>query len=200
MTPRGLLWRSAVVYALMTAAGLAVMGLVHKNLAPSLYWPSAPRDGARLLAIGGLSALVLHVMSYFFEEWFASYRRLKALVVALLGPCSLPAAIYLSLATAFGEEILFRGALQPLVGLFPAALLFGLLHMGRDGLASTWSLWALLAGLLLGWVYQETASLWPPIIGHFLVNMTSILSLRRLYQRFLAHQASAAAESPGDLP
>jgi membrane protease YdiL (CAAX protease family) len=96
-------------------------------------------------------------------------------------------ALYLAVLTGFGEELLFRGAIQPFAGLLLTSALFGLLHMGQNGILSAWSVWAFLAGLLLGWMYDETASLWPPIIAHFCVNAVSILSLRRAYRNLPGH-------------
>jgi membrane protease YdiL (CAAX protease family) len=149
--------------------------------------PTDPREAARLVLIGLVGAGLLLVLSYFFEDWFPSFRELKAFVMRFLGPVSAPTAIYLALLTGVGEELLFRGTLQPFAGLVVTSVLFGLLHMGKDGLVSAWSVWALVAGLLLGWMFDETGSLWPPIIAHFVVNAVSIMNLRRAYRGLLGH-------------
>lgn len=186
-SPATLLRRSTIWYGVMVLIGLAVLRFGHKNLRQALALPVDPYEVARLTTIGLLGAGVLLVLSYFFEDWFPSYRNLKSSIMRVLGPVSVPGAIYLALLTAFGEELLFRGALQPFAGLVLTAVLFGLLHLGTDGLISWWSVWALIAGLLLGWMYDETASLWPPIIAHFGVNTVSILNLRRAYHRWTEH-------------
>ena len=177
--------RSTVVYGVMTVVGLALLHFAHKTLRRSLAVPTEPIEGLRLLAIGALGAGLLLVLSYFFEDWFESFRDLKTVIMRFLGPVSVPMAFYLALITAFGEELLFRGAMQPFLGLGLTSVLFGLLHLGKDGLVSAWSVWAFIAGLLLGWMYLETGSLWPPIIAHFGVNCLSILSLRRTYRNYL---------------
>jgi uncharacterized protein len=193
LTPVELLRKSAIIYGIMAAIGLSVMRLAHRNLEASFVWPVNLHDAGRLVLIGGAAAVVLLVASYFFEDWFPSYRELKAQVTRLLGPSNLATALVLSLITAFGEEILFRGALQPFAGLFAASLLFGVLHMGRDGLLSAWSMWAFLAGLLLGWMYDVTSSLWPCLIAHFLVNTVSILNLRRSYRNLMTVSSACVA-------
>lgn len=195
LTPGALARKSTVVYGIMTITGLAVVAFGHKNLAVALAWPSDPRLLLHLAAIGGLGAGVLLVLSYFFEDWFKSFRELKAVVMRFLGPVSVPMALYLAVITAFGEELLFRGAIQPFAGLVLTSVLFGLLHMGQDGLVSAWSAWALIAGLLLGWMYEETTSLWPPIVAHFVVNAVSILNLRRSYRSWKTHVDSSAPEA-----
>ena len=181
-TPGELLRKSLVVYSLMTLVGLTIMRFGHKNLATAFQLSNNWTAVARLVLIGGIGAGVLLIASYFFEDWFPSFRELKVLVMRLLGPSSVGTAMVLSLITAAGEELLFRGAIQPFAGLFFTSLLFGLLHMGKDGIFSAWSMWAFLAGLLLGWMFSATASLWPCLVAHFGVNCVSILNLRRSYR------------------
>ena len=85
--------------------------------------------------------------------------------------------VFIALLAAFGEELLFRGALQPLIGLVPAALIFGLLHatsLPHIVLAS-------LLGLWLGLLYQWSGSLWPPIVAHLALDTaTGLLLTHRL--------------------
>jgi membrane protease YdiL (CAAX protease family) len=188
-----LLRTSTVVYGLMSALGLAIVFWGHKNLTRILSLPlAAPIEVLRLLGIGLLGGGVLMVASYFFEDWFSSYRDLKAVMTRLLGPCSVAMVLYLAAISAFAEELLFRGAIQPFAGLALTSVLFGLLHMGGDGRISAWSVWAVLAGLLLGWMYDETASLWPPVAAHFTVNAAALLGFRRAYRNYV--NATAAAE------
>lgn len=191
--------KSAVFYGVASAVGLGVIHLGHGSLARSLGAPAAMEEGLRWLAVGALAAGVLLVLSHFFEDWFPSFRDLKSAVVRLIGPVSVPAAIYLALVSSFGEELLFRGALQPFAGLWITSALFGLLHMG-PGPLSAWSFWAMLAGLLLGWLFEATGSLWPAILAHFGVNAISILNLRRAWRSMEAHleaeQGRAALRPP----
>jgi membrane protease YdiL (CAAX protease family) len=191
-----LIRKSTLVYGAMTAVGLVVLQLGHRTLAQALTVPQDPYAAARLALIGLLGAGVLLVLSYFFEDWFPSFRDLKSTIMRFLGPCTVIGALYLAAITSVGEELLFRGALQPFAGLVLTSALFGLLHMGKDGVVSAWSVWALLAGLMLGWMYEETGSLWPPIIAHFGVNAVSILSLRRAYRGWASHLQATAAAAP----
>ncbi len=184
LNPESLIKKSTLVYGVMAAVGLAAMAFFHDSIKTAFLWPSAPMEMGRLVVSGLTAAGVLLVLSYFFEDWFESFRELKAIVMQVLGKVSVPMAIYLSLVTSIGEELLFRGAIQPFAGLLLTSILFGMLHMGHKGIISAWSIWALIAGCLLGWMYEETASIWPPLIAHFGVNMVSILSLRRAYNGY----------------
>ncbi len=83
-----------------------------------------------------------------------------------------------ALFAALGEELLFRGALQPLIGLVPVAILFGLLH----ATALVHVILATLLGLWLGWLYQWTGSLWPPIAAHLALDLVTGLLLGHTVQ------------------
>lgn len=187
LTPESLVKKSTIVYGVMAAAGIFSMAFFHDSLKAAFLWPSAPMEMGRIALSGLIAAGVLLVLSYFFEDWFESFRELKSIIMQVLGKVSVPMAIYLSLVTSIGEELMFRGAIQPFAGIFLTSVLFGMLHMGHKGLISAWSIWAFIAGYLLGWMYEETTSMWPPIIAHFGVNMVSILNLRRAYNGYTGH-------------
>ena len=171
----------------------------HENIQTSFALPQAPREIGRLGAIAFLGIGVLLVASHMFEDWFSSYRRLRNLIMRLLGGISIPGAIYLALVSAIGEELLFRGAIQPFAGIFLTSIMFGLLHVGPDGKLSAWSLWTMMAGVLLGFMYEQTGSIIAPMITHFGVNAYSLIRLRKHYNRYLDGVAvQIAGES--DLP
>lgn len=198
ISAESLIRKSTVVYGVMAAVGLAAMAFFHDSLQKAFALPADPVDTGRLIASGVVAAAVLLVLSYFFEDWFESFRELKTIIMQVLGKVSVPMAIYLSLVTSIGEELLFRGAIQPFAGVLLTSILFGMLHMGHNGLVSAWSFWALIAGYMLGWMYDETGSIWPPIIAHFGVNTVSILSLRRAYSGYASHlNAKGKLENPG---
>ena len=79
----------------------------------------------------------------------------------------------IALLAALGEEPLFRGALQPLIGVVAAAVLFGLLH----ATSAAHVILACLMGLLLGWLYHWSGNLWPPIAAHLTIDLIAGLLL-----------------------
>jgi membrane protease YdiL (CAAX protease family) len=83
--------------------------------------------------------------------------------------------VLVALMAAVSEELLFRGALQPLISLLPMAAIFGLLHF--TSIAHV--ILAGLLGLLLGWLYQWSGSLWPSMAAHFWVDLATGLLLAR---------------------
>ncbi len=78
--------------------------------------------------------------------------------------------VVLALLSAAGEELLFRGLLQPWMGLVPQAVLFGLVHQMPGPSRWIWVTWALGVGLVLGALFELTGSLLGPIAAHAFVN------------------------------
>lgn len=114
-------------------------------------------------------------------------RLVSRLVVELFGDASLGQLFLLSLAAGWGEELLFRGYLQPLAAdyLGPTAalvlvsLLFGLAH----SLSKTYAVLATLIGLYLGWLWLHFDNLLVPIIVHALYDFVALVYLLRISPR-----------------
>lgn len=79
------------------------------------------------------------------------------------------------------EEMLFRGAVlkhllgcyRPVTAILLSALLFGLFHVNPAQVVA-----ATCSGLLLGWLYWRTDSLWPSILVHVVNNSFSVFLTR----------------------
>ena len=78
------------------------------------------------------------------------------------------------------EEIFFRGILQPLVGVWLAALAFGLVHAGRGRTRLYYAAWAALTGASFGGIFWLTGSIAGPIVAHVVINAANALYLRDL--------------------
>jgi len=90
---------------------------------------------------------------------------------------------------AIGEELVFRGALQPLlirlfknahIGIILASLLFGLMHLQFYGLLPR-----VVLGLFLGYYFYYSRSLWLPILMHFVNNGTAVIVYYLNYNGFI---------------
>jgi membrane protease YdiL (CAAX protease family) len=86
--------------------------------------------------------------------------------------------VVLALLSAAGEELLFRGLLQPWMGVWPQALLFGLVHQMPGPSRWIWVSWAFGVGLALGVLFEVTGSLLGPIAAHALVNGLNLQFLK----------------------
>jgi hypothetical protein len=85
----------------------------------------------------------------------------------------------LAVLSAVGEEVFFRGLLQPWVGLVPQALLFGFLHQVPGQSRWVWVSWATLVGLALGAMFALTGSLVGPLVAHAIINGLNLSYLKR---------------------
>jgi len=84
----------------------------------------------------------------------------------------------IAVASALGEELLFRGLLVPLVGVVLSSLLFGALHQVRGEARWGWAAWATGMGLLFALLFAATGSLAGPIVGHLVINGANLRFLR----------------------
>ena len=96
--------------------------------------------------------------------------------------------IIVAVVPAIGEELLFRGVLQKVLvnwtknahlGIWVTAILFSALHMQFFGFFPRF-----LLGVLFGYLFYWSNSLWLPILGHFINNGTVVM-VAFLYPEFL---------------
>lgn len=98
----------------------------------------------------------------------------------LLGPLASREIFILALASAVGEELLFRGALQPWMGLWPQAVLFALLHIGPGRRFAPWTASAFVLGVGFGYMFEWTGDLGGPIVAHFTINYLNLHFISRV--------------------
>lgn len=166
--------RLAGFYILMAAVALAALWGGDTKIIPELGslaawgWAVGGGLGAGLGVV--LLTRVLMVVAPWaraladeFRSLFADMSRRDVAVAALL--------------SGVGEELLFRGVLQPALGLWIAAAVFGVLHVGPNRRFVPWTLMAFGAGILFGALFAFTGSLLAPMLAHVLVNY---LNLRHL--------------------
>ena len=139
---------------------------------PNLFYPSGFNwpDTIGGLATGLLAGLFVVGISGFAMRRTAWGRGLAEGFAAILGRLSLREVWWLAVLSAFGEEMLFRGLLQPWLGLTATSVLFGLLHVIPRREMIPWTIFSVAAGFLLGWLFAFSGTLVAPIACHALVN------------------------------
>jgi membrane protease YdiL (CAAX protease family) len=87
--------------------------------------------------------------------------------------------VLVAVVAGVGEELLFRGTLQPLLGLWGTSLLFALLHSGlpRSRGRAAYALFVFAAGTGLGVLYRESG-LAAAMSAHAVVDLIFLLSAR----------------------
>ena len=87
--------------------------------------------------------------------------------------------LVMAVAPAIGEELLFRGYLQqkisnwlasPHISILMTAFLFSAIHFDLQGIVPRFVL-----GVLLGYLFYWSNSLWLPILAHFINNTQAII-------------------------
>ena len=174
-----------VFYGLMAMAAVLVLqlsdldaGVIIFGAGVSDLAAGAPVPLSHPLAalFGVASGLVVVGLSLALRK-VGPLNRLQKEFGAVLGEQSTATIAALAVTSAVGEELLFRGALQPLVGFWPTAILFGLLHGGGAPRLFAWTIFAFLSGLLLGGLAEWTGSLLAPILCHLTINFWNLQNL-----------------------
>jgi uncharacterized protein len=182
-------------YAVVGAVGLgiaALRGEPNVFVCESLRLGNDPMMGHVASLCGGLALAVAIIAAtrYFVKNtaWAASlHEDLRPMARALGEGAVLPIA----LASSVGEEVLFRGALTPWLGIIASSILFGLLHQMRGRSRLSWVVFATIVGLMLGALFRVTGSLVGPIVAHALINGVNL--------RFLIHHAPPRRQAMGGL-
>lgn len=186
-----LMSRSGLILALY--GGLSLVALLIAAARDDLDIYRIGEDSGSHLAIGPLVGLAIGVLLVLLSRLavhrFDWARRLHNDFRSILGKLSFREILVLALASSIGEELLFRGALMPFLGLWLQALVFALLHIGPGTRFLPWTAQAFAVGLLFGWLAQVTGDLGAPIVAHFVVNF---LNLKYIARVDLAEPASSS--------
>jgi membrane protease YdiL (CAAX protease family) len=84
---------------------------------------------------------------------------------------TLPLSLAISVVVAIGEEIFFRGALQPVFGIWLTSLFFAVIHTQYTLTPAT--LMIFVTSLALGWLRQRHSTS-SAIVGHFVYNFIQL--------------------------
>lgn len=168
--------RASVIVALYSALGAVAIAWgwwrgdrnIYEYGERNLVWLAAsPFFG---LAFGGamvfLSRLAVHSM-----EWArVLHREFHAVVHEL----SSKEIFLLAASSALGEELFFRGAMLPALGLLPSSVLFALMHVRAQWRFLPWTVMSFIMGLAMGLMFMKLGNLGAPIVAHFTINLLNL--------------------------
>lgn len=109
-------------------------------------------------------------------KWAQALERELRPVVADASPRDVT---WLAISSGLAEELFFRGAVQPVVGLWVTSLIFGAVHVGPKRVFIAWGVWAFLMGLILGAIFEWTGVLWGSVLGHVWINQRNLRYIQR---------------------
>jgi uncharacterized protein len=181
------------LYLFMALAGILWIGVRQGRISLSLFVD--PEHWWLDLGLGLGAGLLLLAVWWVAERVFPLAKELEARLASVLGPITVSEAIGLALLSGFAEELFFRGAVQGSLGWAAATVLFGLLHSGPGRAFRLWTLFAVVAGALLGGVMVWRGNLLGPVAGHFLVNAVNLRRLARDSGRLPRAEARSEKES-----
>jgi membrane protease YdiL (CAAX protease family) len=186
-------WVLATIISLFIARAMFARGLNGFGLGRRKFLYDVRVAVAGCLTAFCLTSLIVMASDWFLRHFFPDFAQPKHLVFQALQDPSLPRWMRaVTLAGSFviapvGEEVLFRGILQTSVQrLFPVrygsfghrwaaiilvATIFGLFHVATPQYIPA----LIVLGLLLGYLYERTGSLFVPILVHMLFNGKSLL-------------------------
>ena len=176
----GLAATATVFYLLMAGLALLIIWWADLDAHALVFGPETPDPWTPVwhALLGSGLGLAIVVLSHFTRN-LGPMPKLKREFGELLGPLDTGTIAVLAVSSAIGEELLFRAALMPVIGFWPTAVLFGVLHGGFTPRLWTWTVFALLAGVLLGWLTELTGSLLAATLCHMTVNYFNLHALTR---------------------
>ena len=172
MAPR-LLGTATLFYGALVLVAATIGALLGRNVF-ALGGPLAPN-----LALGVATACGTVISGLLAYKVFPVFRKLsEELAPLVVDGTRRRDLLVLAALSGVGEEALFRGALQPEIGIVATSLLFGALHVGPDRRYLLWTLWAVGAGFLFGALYEWTGGILAPVVAHALHNAVTLLLWR----------------------
>ncbi|MCB0308351.1 MAG: CPBP family intramembrane metalloprotease [Bdellovibrionales bacterium] len=151
------------------------------SIRPIFYFPKMGLEFWHTMLVDSVYGIVLgaivSLISFVLLKSFSILQDLSKEFSQLLGPLDVKSIFFLSWFSSVGEEFFFRGLLQHYVGLVPAALLFGLMHIGPNKKYLSWTIFAIVMGVLLGAIYDWRRNLILPVMVHFTVNFINLCTM-----------------------
>lgn len=156
---------------------LTEVALLVAALIIDTFWPLSVEQNPLRTSTGlatwsailcGLAGGVL-LSGWFMFSWkssFAPLRKIRDFVMEQLAPplsrCNAWEIMVIAAFAGIGEEVLFRGVMQPRIGWFITSVIFGFAH----AITPTYVIVAGILGGVLGQLQQVSGNLWTPILAH----------------------------------
>ena len=160
-------------YLVLWILAMGVIAL-QGRLSWHLFFPTDRAAAATCLLWGLGGALLLIGLSLYANRNFRWARQLDGEFRKILVPLGSLQIGAIALFSGTAEEVFFRGAIQPLLGLVPTSLLFGAVHLIPRRAFLPWTAYAAFAGFLFGSLFELSGTLLPNTLSHVAVNFVMI--------------------------
>lgn len=163
-------------YILLLCLGIGIIAF-QGDLSANLFFPAQVTTAIRYLLWSLGATLLLITLSNFASKNFLWAKLLNQEFRRLLTPLRVWQIGLIAFISGTAEEVFFRGAIQPLLGLIPTSLLFGAMHFSPHRIFLPWAVYAAFAGLVFGCLFELSTSLFPNTLSHVTINFVMILLL-----------------------
>jgi membrane protease YdiL (CAAX protease family) len=158
---------------------IGVIALVGLSLrSEGLFAALAPRGPGLTAIFTGLVAGVVCAGVFWVLRRMPALADLEAWQRHMVRGWSVTDAAAVAVFSGLAEEALLRALLQPLIGLFPAALLFAVLHLVPDRRLWLWPVAAFVLGVALGKIF-EFGGYPAAAAAHITINAFALFRLQR---------------------
>lgn len=157
--------RRQIRFLILAELGLGAMGIAiifffsGSGLERLALSPDIGSDLASGAGLAVMLAIIMLTISFLFPTL---KRVMPEMLLRFIRRLTIWQSLAISLAAGIGEELLFRGAIQPATGVVIASFLFGLVHPVNK----TYIALATVLGMILGYSYQHTGSLYTVMLAH----------------------------------
>jgi uncharacterized protein len=168
--------RSALVLLLYSGLAAGAVGWAALRDQPNV-WRIPGRDDPLVITgilLGLMLGLALVLASRLCLLRFRWARALNDEFRTLLTPITHREIVVLAVASSIAEEMFFRGAMLPVLGVLGSSVVFALLHVGPKPRYLPWTATSFLAGLLFGQLFLWTGDLTGAVVAHFTVNYLNL--------------------------
>lgn len=158
---------------------------------PTAPWMPGSRGTTLVVSlVMGISVAALVVASTrAMVKRFAWVRDLHVGFRGLFGHVTQSEAAWLAIFSGIAEELFFRGALQPMLGIAVTSAIFGLVHIGPGKKFWIWTAWAGAMGFVFGAMAQLAGDLAGVIVAHVIINYENLSFIS-------AHDPDATRSNP----
>ena len=186
--PRRIHPQALTRYGLLMGAGMILLALAWSgrplDAALRVWFPVADWAVNCLIGMGLGTGFALAV--WFITERIPAFQRMERRLLRVLEMDALRYhhALVFGLIAGIPEEVLFRGAMQPTMGIVAVSVIFGALH----AMTPAYFVYATSAGIALGLLTEVSGGLWMPVAAHFAVDAVMFVLLIRRWRRMQANQ------------
>ncbi|HLA41951.1 MAG TPA: CPBP family intramembrane glutamic endopeptidase [Aggregatilineales bacterium] len=165
----------------MILLGVFITGVLRSENLRREWYPTQNTNPFTEILLGIGAGLLGILLVWTLEKFIAPLRGLREILkkTLIFEEVRIWHALAFGLLAGIPEEILFRGAVQPILGIIITSILFGVLH----AISRTYAVYATTAGFYLGMLAMWRGDIWAATAAHFAYDAGIFLLMGFLARR-----------------